>query len=244
LRIVLVISFIFYGLSVLGQENVTTVGFQIKPMIPNKFISPGDLESSRDWISAEYEADGGLSMGMVIRKGLTKSISLETGISYVRRDYGISVLDTDSLFQADMSYSFINYQLPIQGLIYTRLTDKLWMNASGGVGVNFYPSNAQNVTLDYRQTTFRTGKIDWIKFSLLANYGFEYRTKDSGFFYLGISLDRPFTDIAVARATIRRSNGEERFTDGIYSGSYVTIDLRYFFHEDPERKRRVKKRKN
>ncbi len=227
--------------SVLAQENVTTVGLQIKPIITTKFINSGLEQSTTDWVQADFQATGGFSMGMVIRKGFTKSISMETGIGYVRRDYQINVLDLDSLSTGEMNYSLINYQIPVQGLVYVQLSDRLWMNASAGLGLNFLPSDVKSAEFEYRQLTRRTGRVNWFKPSILANYGFEYRTKKDGYFYFGLSLDRTFTELALAQATIRRENGMERSTTSVYTGAYLTIDFRYFFHEDPDRKRRLKK---
>ncbi len=226
-----------------SQENVTTVGFQFKPIISTKFIDAGVEESTTDWINAEFEHTGGYAMGMIIRRGFTPTLSVETGISYIKRNYQIRVTDLDSLLTGEMNYTLVAYQIPIQGLVYARLTDKLWMNASGGFGLNFLPSDVRSATFEYRQTTYRTGTVNWFKPSLIANYGFEYRTKKDGYFYLGASFDRPFSELALARATIRRSDGEERTTGSVYTGAYLTIDFRYFFHEDPERRRRVKKTK-
>jgi len=122
------------------------------------------------------------------------------------------------------------------------------MNASGGFGFNLYPSNTEsnsyNAEFDanFNQVSYRTGKINWIKFSLLANYGFEYRTKKDGYFYLGASFDRPFNDILYTEALIERSNGDKDAVEALFSGAYITIDFRYFFHESPERKKKRTKR--
>jgi len=229
--------------SLLSQENVTTVGFQFKPIISTKFINSGAAESTTDWIRAEFEAEGGYTMGMVIRRGFTPTLSLETGISYLKRNYGIKVFDIDSLYEGEMQYSMVSYQIPIQGLIYARLTDNLYMNASGGFGLNFLPSDVKTNTFEHRQTTYRTGVVNWFKPSLIANYGFEYRTKKDGYFYLGASFDRPFGELALARATIKRPGGAERSTTSVYTGACLTIDFRYFFHEDPERRKKGKKKR-
>ncbi len=228
----------------MGQLNVTTVGFQFKPMINTKFVDRGGGESTSGWLEANHEATGGYAMGMVIRRGITPTISLETGIGYIKRNFKVNVLDVDSLHMGEMNYGLIAYQVPVQGLIYARLTDQLWMNASAGAGVNFLPSNVETGELQHSQRTFRLGRPDWVKMSILANYGFELRTKKDGYFYFGASYDRPLSDLAISRATIERSDGTEMSADGVYTGAYLTIDFRYFFHEDPERKRKIKKKKS
>ncbi len=147
--------------SLLSQENVTTVGFQFKPIISTKFINSGAAESTTDWIRAEFEAEGGYAMGMVIRRGFTPTLSLERSIW--RHSARRALFDIDSLYEGEMQYSMVSYQIPIQGLIYARLTDNLYMNASGGFGLNFLPSDVKTNTFEHRQTTYRTGVVNWFK---------------------------------------------------------------------------------
>lgn len=228
----------------MAQKNVTTVGFQFKPMIETGFIDYGGGEVQKDWLSSDYAFEGGYATGMVIRRGFTPTLSIETGISYIKRNFRVDVEDTETTQTGIMEYSMISYQIPIQGLIYARLSDNLYMNASGGFGINLMPSDVQTNTFEHRQTTYRIGTQRWFKTSLLANYGFEYRTKKDGYFYLGVSYDRPLGNFVGSRAVLRRESGEERFTDGFFTGSFLTIDFRYFFHEDPERRMSKKKKKS
>jgi hypothetical protein len=118
------------------------------------------------------------------------------------------------------------------------------MNASGGVSFDTYPSNAfstndavvDTLVLDIEQRTFRRS---WVQMAVLANYGFEYRTKDKGYWYLGASYHRPFSDMATTEVTYLRNTVPEVVLADL-SGSYLTVDLRYFFHEDPDRKRKTR----
>ena len=84
---------------------------------------------------------------------------------------------------------------------------------------------------------------DWIIPSLIANIGWEYRTDKSGYIYLGASYHRPFSHMA---KEVILYNGNSRFerVELNLSGNYITVDIRYFFHEDAEKKKRkVKKSK-
>ena len=70
--------------------------------------------------------------------------------------------------------------------------------------------------------------------------GVEYRTYKSGWFYLGATYHRPFGDIARGELTwYDRLNFGTTISGGI-PGSYLTVDLRYFFHNDPNKERRLK----
>ena len=71
----------------------------------------------------------------------------------------------------------MSYEIPIQGLIYIRLSEDLYMNTSLGIAVNWYASDVRSVGPNgiLVQTSERA---QWANFSLLANIGFEYRTKN------------------------------------------------------------------
>ncbi|MFN9801402.1 MAG: hypothetical protein ACK54P_15400, partial [Bacteroidota bacterium] len=130
---------------------------------------------------------------------------------------------------------------PLQGLVYVRLGKQLWMNASGGVCLDMYPSDIATSTsvrrdtmvYDFSQDTFRRR---WIQVAILANYGFEWRTRKSGFLYLGASFHRPFQEIAYTKSTVTINTNPSSVVYEL-AGSYLTVDLRYFFHEDPQRRK-------
>jgi hypothetical protein len=163
----------------------------------------------------------------------------------VRRNYFVEAKDLDFNLESSMSFAFVGYEVPILGLIYVQLGERLWMNAAAGVSVDFYPSNVfklvsdsqDSIIYDFEQHTFRKR---WVSMGVLANYGFEYRTKDKGYFYIGASYHRPFDAIAVTEATYYRSNKPVTVENDL-SGIYLTLDLRYFFHEDPDKKKKLKK---
>jgi hypothetical protein len=233
------------GLSVSAQERVTTLGVQFKPMVPSKFFGTAGQEITNGEFTAQVDPRFGHNFGMVVRHGLTKVWSFETGISLVQRNFRMnwSVPGLDA--QSSVNYRFVSYEIPVQALVYVRLGKQLWMNASGGMCIDMYPSDIASATssrrdtvvYDFVQDTFRRR---WIQISVLANYGFEWRSKESGFFYIGASFHRPFQEIAYTRTSVTiNSNPSSAVLE--MNGSYLTLDLRYFFHEDPERRRKQSK---
>lgn len=227
-----------------AQKDVTTFGVQLKPMIPSKFFNSGVTTETKDYLSVDFTPKVGWNFGMLMRVGFTDMFSLETGINLVRRNYNVTVTDLDYGAQLSLDYTFVGYEVPVQGLIYVKLGDQFWMNASGGLSFDTYPSNAfsavntqvDTLALELEQRTFRR---QWVQMSVLANYGFEYRTKEKGYWYLGASYHRPFSDMATTEAKYVRNTVPLTVASNL-SGSYLTVDLRYFFHEDPERKRRAR----
>lgn len=236
----IILLFFIVPIKTVAQERVTTFGIQVKPIIPLGFFDTGEQKNSTDGIDFTLTPKTGLGFGMVIRKGFTKSLSLETGINLIRRNYNLSIDDPDSNFSVTSSFKMSNYEIPVLGLVYVQLSDQLFMNVSGGFSLDIYPSDLRTSGDDFSNDLVR---YNWINASLLANIGWEYRTYKSGYFYLGASLHRPFGPIFREFVVYagRNPNATMEFD---LSGNYFTIDLRYFFHEDKQKKKKkVKKEK-
>ena len=225
-----------------SQERVTTLGIQFKPMIPSKFFGTSAEIATNGEFTAEFTPRIGHNVGMIVRHGFTKMWSFETGISLVQRNYSLDYTVPGLAKVEQLTFRFIGYEIPVQGLIYVRLGKQLWMNASGGLSLDMYPSDITSrssvrqdtLVYDFYQDTFRR---KWIQLAVLANYGFEWRTKESGFFYLGASFHRPFQEVAYTKASLEVNTNPSSLVYPL-SGSYLTVDLRYFFHEDPEKKQK------
>ena len=102
------------------------------------------------------------------------------------------------------------------------------MNTSGGIGIDWYPSHVQSVGENYLLQHLSLKRY-WMNFSLLANLGFEYRTEEKGRFYLGASFVNPFNAITDTKIDYYyENNRKQRYTTQL-RGTYITIDLRYFF---------------
>lgn len=241
------IIFICLPLFLNAQEGVTTFGVQVKPIIPYGSFKDGPLEFSETGVdsniySGSMESTTGYSFGMVVRHGLTKNISFETGINYVKRNYDLTMSKlTDSLLYDDVtSFGFVSYNIPIQALVYIRLSEQVYMNASTGVSLDAYASGAYSLGRDTEME-----QLSWphsrLGASYIANLGFELRTKKDGYFYLGASYSQPFSLMAVTASKWRNPGDVPHTHFHFLKGQYLTLDLRYFFHEDPAKKTRKKK---
>jgi len=231
-----------------AQENVTTLGIQIKPMVPSNFLSTGPISAEAENLSINLTPRLGWNFGMMIRRGITKMWSFETGINLVQRNYNLEFNPFELSQSPELNFRLIGYEIPIQGLLYVQLGKQLWMNVSGGVSLDLYPSNVQStssvqqdtITYDFYQKTFRNG---WLQTSVLANIGFEFRTKKDGYFYLGTSYHRPFRYMGFVSAEFTPNNLATKRIEFPISGNYLTADFRYFFHENPEKKKSSKTKK-
>ncbi len=228
------------SLSSFTQSNIVTVGFQYKPIIPSGFFGAGEFKGSEEFLDFTVTPTLGYNYGMVIRRGITDRLSLESGISYIRRNYELEIIDNDSNFTSKSDFGMVGYEIPVQGLLYVRLGENMYMNNAFGMSFDFYASDIETFPEYFRNNTFRH---DWFRLALTANVGFEYRTEKSGFFYLGGSFHQPLQDIATSLVRAYKGVGAPVGATTDLTGTYLTIDLRYFFHEDPEKRTGKKKKK-
>lgn len=232
------ILFLAIGLSgpaaaVHAQAGVATFGIQAKPVIPFSFFDPLTTVE-RPALKGEIELDGGFAFGMSVRVGITNAVSLETGIGQIQRRYNFSLVNDTSGYSDGDQVRYVGYEVPITGLVYIRLGEYTWMNAALGFSIDMYPSDVQR---DIEQGRIYIFRQNWAQFGVIGNMGVEYRTPKSGTFYLGATFHRPFNDMATADLTYYDAGSFFPYPmRTVLDGSYLTADLRYYFHEDPAKR--------
>jgi hypothetical protein len=231
-RLGALLLFIASGLSLSAQEFVTTFGIQYKPIIPVQFFRSGNTFAVNDSLQLSVTPKYGSSIGMVVRKGINNRISLEGGINLVNRNYLLKTGRKDSATTFEQQYRWVSYEIPLQVLVFIRLGEQLFLNGASGISLDFFPSDVEGADNNFYHRTFRR---KWFKPSLVANLGTEWRTVDKGYFYLGASYHQPFTDMAVTQVSSKSPNSKVLT---FLNGSYLTIDFRYFFHEDRQKFKR------
>tara|TARA_R110002072_G_scaffold60506_4_gene153516 strand:+ start:504 stop:1229 length:726 start_codon:yes stop_codon:yes gene_type:complete len=232
---ILLLLLLVVSVTVNSQQNVTTFGIQFKPIFSSELVNTGPQTNVEGDISFTLEQQFGYSFGMVIRKGLTKQLSLETGINFTQRNYQLSIFEDSTNFNGVSNFRYVIYEIPIKGMVYVQMGQQTYLNAAFGITLNFLPSNWS--TFDTYFEHFSV-KRSWIVPALLTNLGFEYRTQDKGYYYAGFSLQQPFTNITTAGVLFKIDQLEQERTFFDVAGNYLTFDLRYFFNEPPERRRR------
>jgi hypothetical protein len=217
-----------------AQKGVTTFGIQVKPVIPVEIFDP--LTSvERPNLKGTVELTGGNAFGMSIRVGLTNTLSFETGIGQIKRSYTFGLTNDTSGFSGSGQVRYVGYEIPITGLAFIRLGERVWMNTALGFSLDMYPSDVRSDLENGQIYIFRRR---WVQMGVLGNIGVEYRTERSGSFYVGATFHRPFNDMAVAELTYLGPNFFPYSMRTVLDGSYLTLDLRYYFHEDPEARRK------
>jgi hypothetical protein len=216
--------------SLFAQKNVTTVGLQYKPIFPVSFVGTGVQTNDVDNIHFETGLSSGFSAGMVIRHCFSDLVALEGGINYVKRKYSQSV--TEGSFKDQLNFQIIGYEIPVSAVIFARLGEKLFANGSLGPSCDMFPTSIVTYDNYISHVSFRNHIFN---LALNGNVGFEYRTEKSGNLYLGVSYHRPFEFIYFDK--LKYTNyGRETTIANFLVGNYLTIDFRYFFHEDPIKK--------
>jgi hypothetical protein len=237
-KIIIVIFILMSSIGAMAQSGETIFGLQYKPIVPNKFI--GELNRTYDDLPDFHSTSTqkfGNSFGMIFRHYFLDNVALETGINFTKRKFDLHFeVENDFLMaSADTSVSFINYQIPISALVFVKLSDELFMNASVGANLDFYPSTiGTSAVIDIDNKFIQRGfRTEWVQLGANANFGFEYRTRKKGAFYLGATYNQPFNNIMRFDMKWTHS-GETTVVKEYIKGSYLTIDFRYYLQVDKD----------
>mgnify|MGYP001186524801 CR=1 FL=1 len=235
---IFLLFFTVFTISLVAQENTTTFGIQFRPLIPMGLLKTDKLTQEITPVKFTIQSMESFNFGMVIRVGFTKSLSLETGINVLKRNNLIRIEDLKYNRKVTDRYTILAYEVPVQGLVYVQLGKQTYMNGSGGISFDLLPSDLYTFNNYYSHLSLR---YNWVQMALNANVGFEYRTKKSGYWYLGATLHRPFHALMLSGIQYQYKEIDEIANIAV-TGNYLTLDLRYFFNE-PADKSKKKKRK-
>ena len=269
LRAAFTILFALIGIQVFCQDGkfpqTLSAGVEFRPIFPASFLKTGDQEAVNDEYSVLVSPTFGFSAGMVIRYGFHKRLALETGLSFVQRNYNLTVnraetvispTETTPEYNSETDFTIIGYEHPIKLLVFVRLAERFYMNAAAGMNFTFYPSDiftsdeGQNATDQYfKHSSLRlgfdgeTGSDGFISGGAIVNLGGEYRTKKAGNFYLGATYHVPFAPVYRSKFQYAETSYLSEVQVMQLNGSYLTFDVRYFFHSKPIAKKEKKKKK-
>lgn len=234
MKITIYIIILFLTLTAFSQEKTdklpTYFGIQIRPVFPTNFIGDKTISLNADGFETSITQQLGIGFGGVVRASITKLIAFETGLNFTQRNFNLSVAIPDSNVFAKDSMTFIEYDIPINALIYIQLSKKVYMNTSLGVTVAYKPTNTWVKIKPKGEHYFDLfgARNNRVGLDFNANIGFEYRTKRSGFFYLGGSARVPFTSLFTYAAHYSYDANESVLV-GDVDGSFLALDFKYFF---------------
>lgn len=225
----------FYGLAQrdyreeFNEDIPLYFGFESKLILPY-FVNNTELILSDSMYSSSSHFTTGYSLGGMIRRDFEKGISFEGGINYTQRHINVQMNVVDSMIQENNRITFINYELPLKTLVFVKLTKKIFGTAGIGLSLFYKPTNVR--VNNYTENKSNFVHYGYVKskfgFDLNAQIGFEYRTKEKGFFQFGTSFKLPF-------APLFEYNGLYFYGTQLIAndwknlpGSFFSIDIRYF----------------
>jgi len=204
-------------------------GFQFKPLIPTGFVGDRPFDVTTEGFNTRISSKFGYSYGGVVRVGITKLMAIETGLNYIRRNYSLEYSVPDSNLVGSNNVGMVNYDIPVNLLVYIQLGQEIYMNASMGVSLNFYPSNVRTLInpSDQHLFIFEGRRFAFFSNDINANIGFEYRTEKSGIFYFGMSGKLPIQPIYWIATEYRYDTKRTVGFDQI-DGATISLDFKYF----------------
>ena len=231
---IIFILFFYFAFNANSQNSKTTFGIQYKPIIPAEYFNAADLSKSSASYNFSLNPKYSNSFGMVIRRQINKTFSIESGLNYTQRNFKLSITNSAINLSDFTTFGMRSYELPLQLLTYVRASENWYLNIAFGISHNVLASDIFSYgeeSENYFQKTYRkNGGYS----ALLANVGMEYRTESKGHYYFGASLHKAWK--AIGRIypeyddkTDIFNEDKEFFFDML--GNFVTIDFRYFFTE-------------
>ncbi len=234
--------FLFIFSIVLGQEVrekrekfPTHFAFQFRGLIPNKFSEPRTNEVSNDTLTSSITQNYGFSFGGIIRRRYTDRLGVEVGLNLSKRYYGVSTSVPDSNLSFDKSFAFTTFELPLNGLVFIKLSEKVFTNAGLGFSAIYKPSSVStDGTGGFKEGSNEFSMAGIIEnkfnFNINAQLGFEYESEKNGKFYLGGSAHIPTSHLFTFVSIYGISNSDIATAVTYEQRSpFFTIDLRYYF---------------
>lgn len=209
-------------------------GLVASPVFPSDFLGTKTtvFNDPTETMTITFNQTTGFMFGASVRIGLTRLMSLETGLTQIRRNFQVGMSIPDSNISSQKTFSFVSYDLPLNALIYVQMTENVFMNASLGMSIAHYPS-------DIRDTIQPGGKDFLVQegrrterthLAVNAGIGFEYRTLKAGTFYVGGGGKIPLKQIMIGVGVLKEAGSSNQlFAYKAVDGSFLSLDLRYYF---------------
>jgi hypothetical protein len=227
---IIFILFFYFAFNAKSQNSKTTFGIQYKPIIPAAYFNAANLSISSASYNFNLKPKYSNSFGMVIRRQINRTFSVESGLNYTQRNFKLSITNSAINLSDFTTFGMRSYELPLQLLTYVRASENWYLNIAFGISHNVLASDIFSYgeeSENYFQKTYRkNGGYS----ALLANVGMEYRTESKGYYYFGTSLHRTWKAIGRVFPEYDYFNKDKEFSLDLL-GNFVTLDFRYFFTE-------------
>ena len=207
-------------------------GIQTKVVLPSSFLGPVTTSLANGGFQSNLTQKTGFSYGAIVRADYTKNITLECGINYIQRQFNAEMSYSDSLEAVSDTnkLTFINYELPITGIVKIQLARNIFSLVGLGPSFTYKPTNVALVDLPGGKHTFyHSGSVKKFGIDLNAQAGFELRTRKSGYFYIGGGVKVPTSYLFNWGGKYAQQGSSESLIDfQKANGAFLSIDLRYY----------------
>ncbi|MBU2018728.1 MAG: hypothetical protein KJ941_03695 [Bacteroidetes bacterium] len=200
-------------------------------ILPNTFQQSKTLTITDSLSSSTINQKVSRSFGAFLRQSYNDRFSIEAGLIYSIRNFNIDMEILDSNLNASTSLKFTTYDIPINGLVFLRLSQNIYANAGLGATVQYKPSAVAVITdVDGKNAFAHVGLLtEKFAINLNGQFGMELRTQKNGFFYIGGSARVPFSNLFVFQSSYRHGSATTSNAAEFKAG-YFAIDFRYYFH--------------
>ena len=204
-------------------------GMQMRLIIPGFGSNvPIFLEDSMYSSSSKFLP--GYSFGGSIRRDFENGFSIEGGINFTQRHLHMQMEVPDSSILLENKMTFINYEFPFQGLVFVRLSKSIFGFAGLGASLFYKPTSV-------RVDNYTDGKSNFVHYGyapskfgaeINAQAGFEFRTKQAGFYYLGASAKIPLAALFEYNGLYFYGTQLKANDFTKVSGAFLSVDFRYY----------------
>lgn len=216
------------------EKYPTHFAFQLRGLIPNKFSEPKSNTVFNDTLTSTITQKNGFSFGGVIRRRYTDRLGVEMGLNLCKRYYDVStgIPDSNQFFSKD--FAFTNFELPINGLVFIKLSERNFASAALGVTAIYKPSSVAAEEFKENKGEFSMAGIVEQKFNLNLNaqLGFEFVSDKKGIFYVGGSAHIPLTPLLYFYSKYKYNYANSDISTAVVyeqRSPFFTVDLRFYF---------------
>ncbi len=221
--------------SIKSDAQTAVFGFQFEPITPSAMFRIKTTTIETENVVFSINPKSGYAFGAYLAINISKRFTVESGINSINRDF--SILATEKAESHLLEFSVVNFELPLSLTYYVRLSEKLFMGHTLGISFQIPPSHlisrenwigTQGGNSVFEQLSIRRY---WIVPTYKGGVGLEYRTENSGSFYVGPTYHL-FSPIYSTNISYRNDGIDEHFrTKPI--GDFFGILLRYNFAPTP-----------
>ncbi|MFH2143025.1 MAG: outer membrane beta-barrel protein [Bacteroidota bacterium] len=222
--LIIVLLLLLTSINIFGQNKKeifddAKFGIHLSPIIPNQLVNRDNISLLKDSFEYKFKQKPGINFGMEIRLGFKERFSFHAGLNLNRRNFSILYKVSDSIF-VDSVLQFTSYELPLFAGYYVKLSSQFYLNTYLGFCLDMYPTNISIPHVFGK-------RYNWAQFSLAGGPGIEWRTKNSGYFYIGMNYKVHFKNMLYVLFYYDEVIGEAD-ENIAFSGNFFSICVKYY----------------